>query len=324
MRRRGTSALMRVLGYNETVAALDFPPLVEALRQAFRSRNIETPSAHVYTIPAPPGPDGSLVILPAWQPGRNFGVRLTTLFPGNSARHKPVRMGTYLLYDGKTGKAVALFDGPALTARRTAAASALAASYLANPDCERLLMIGTGALASHLIEAHASVRPIHNVLVWGRDPDKAARLARRLDRRSLKVAATTDLATAARGAQIICCATASQEPILKGEWLTPGVHIDLVGGRTPKMREADDETMTKARIFVDTREAAETQAGDIVIPIAAGVITSFDIAGDLFELTRGDRAGRRYHTQITLFKSVGHSLEDLAGAQVAFDNAVNG
>lgn len=315
---------MRVLGYSETVAALDFPPLVEALRQAFRKGDIETPSADLYTIPVPQEPAGSLIVLPAWQAGKHFGVKLTTVFPGNTARQKPARLGTYLLFDGKTGEAVALFDGPALTARRTAAASALAASYLARPDSERLLMIGTGNLASHLIEAHASVRPIHNVLVWGRDPEKAARLAKRLDRRHLKVAVAADLEKAVQGAHVICCATSAREPILKGAWLPEGVHIDLVGGRTPQMREADDETMTRARIFVDTREAAETQAGDIAVPLAAGVITTFDIAGDLFELTRGDRAGRRFVNQITLFKSVGHSLEDLAGAQVALDNSING
>ncbi len=315
---------MRVLGYSETIAALEFPPLVEALRQAFRGNATETPPADLFTIPVPGGKDGSLIILPAWQPGKHFGVKLTTVFPGNVALQRPARLGSYLLCDGKTGEALALFDGPALTARRTAAASALAATYLATPDCERLLMIGTGLLASHLIEAHAGVRPIHNVLIWGRDPEKAARLARRLDRRKLKVAPTTDLASAARGAQLICCATAAREPILKGEWLQPGVHVDLVGGRAPNMREADDATMTKARIFVDTRAAAETQAGDIVAPMAAGVITAHDIAGDLFELTRGDRAGRRFHNQITLFKSVGHSLEDLAGAQLAYDTAVNG
>lgn len=315
---------MRVLGYSETVAALSFPPLVEALRQAFRKGGIETPPADVYTIPVPHGQDGTLIILPAWQAGMHFGIKLTTVFPGNAERHKPARQGSYLLCDGKTGEPVALFDGPALTARRTAAASALAASYLARADSERLLMIGTGALAAHLIEAHASIRPIHNVLVWGRDPEKAARLARRLDRRQLKVAPAADLEKAVRGAHVICCATSSHEPLLKGAWLPDGVHVDLVGGRTPRMREADDETMTRARIFVDTREAAETQAGDIVAPLAAGVITSFDIAGDLFELTRGDRAGRRFNNQITVFKSVGHSLEDLAGAQVALDNAVSG
>jgi alanine dehydrogenase len=315
---------MRVLGYSETIAALDFPPLVEALRQAFRKGGIETPPADVYTIPVPQEPAGSLIVLPAWQSGKHIGVRLTTFFPGNTTRQKPARLGSYLLCDGKTGETLALFDGPALTARRTAGASALAASYLARPDSERLLMIGTGNLAAHLVEAHASVRPIHNVLVWGRDRDKAARLAKRLDRRHLKVAVAADLEQAVRGAHVICCATASQEPILKGAWLPEGVHIDLVGGRTPRMREADDETITRARIFVDAHEAAESQAGDIAIPLASGIITSFDIAGDLFELTRGDRAGRRFVNQITLFKSVGHSLEDLAGAQLALDTSING
>jgi ornithine cyclodeaminase len=315
---------MRVLGYDETIAALEFPPLVEALRQAFRKGGVETPAAELHRIPVPNEPAGSLILLAAAQPGKQFGVKLVTAFPGNAARNKPVRMGSYLLCDGMTGEHLALFDGPALTARRTAAASALAASYLARADSERMLMIGTGALASHMVAAHASVRPIHNVLVWGRDPDKATRLAKRLDRRNLKVEATADLEKAVRGAHVICCATSSHEPILKGAWLPEGVHIDLVGGRSPQMREADDEVMTKARIFVDTREAAESQAGDIVAPMESGVITSFDIAGDLFELTRGDRAGRRFNTQITLFKSVGHSLEDLAGAQVALDNVLNG
>ncbi len=315
---------MRVLGYSETVAALEFPHFVEALRQAFRSGTIVTPPAEIHTIAVPGGSNGSLILLPAWQLGRHIGVKLTTVFPGNAAQHKPARMGVYLLCDGTTGEMLAQFDGPALTARRTAAASALAATYLARPDSERLLMIGTGALASHLIEAHASVRPIHNVAIWGRDRDKAARLAHRLDRRTLKVAPAADLEKAVRGAHVICCATTSQTPILKGEWLPPGVHIDLVGGRTPQMREADDETMRKSRIFVDARDIAETQAGDLVEPLASGVITSFDIAGDLFELSRGSRAGRRFTNQITLFKSVGHSLEDLAGAQVALDMTVNG
>jgi ornithine cyclodeaminase/alanine dehydrogenase-like protein (mu-crystallin family) len=315
---------MRVLGYDETVAALEFPPLVEALRQAFRKTDFETPSADLHALAVPGEPTASLIVLPAWLPGKNFGVRLTTNFPGNAARHKPVRSGGYILGDGRTGEILAMFDGPALTLRRTAAASALAATYLARAESERMLMIGTGALASHLIAAHASVRPIHNVLVWGRDRDKAARLAQRMTRRNLKVEAAADLEKAVHGADIICCATSAREPILKGAWLPEGVHIDLVGGRTPQMREADDEVMTRSRIFVDVREAAEQQAGDIVQPLASGVLTSFDITGDLFELTRGARGGRRFHNQITLFKSVGHALEDLTAAQVALDNSING
>ncbi|HEY1505674.1 MAG TPA: ornithine cyclodeaminase family protein [Stellaceae bacterium] len=315
---------MRVLGYDATVAALEFPPLVEALRQAFRKTDFASPPADLHTLAVPGEPTASLIVLPAWLPGKNFGVRLTTNFPGNAGRGQHVRGGCYVLGDGTTGEILAMVDGPALTVRRTAAASALAATYLARAESERMLMIGTGALAAHLIAAHASVRPIHNVLVWGRDHSKAARLAQRMTRRNLKVAPAEDLEKAVRGADIVCCATSARAPILKGAWLPEGVHVDLVGGRTPQMREADDEVMMRARIFVDVREAAEQQAGDIVQPLASGVITSFDITGDLFELTRGDRAGRRFHNQITLFKSVGHALEDLTGAQVALDNSVNG
>jgi ornithine cyclodeaminase len=230
-------------------------------------------------------------------------------------------MGVYVLLDGETGEPIAFIDGPALTLRRTAAASALAAKYLARTDCERLLMVGTGALAPHLVEAHASVRPIRNVLVWGRDPEKAARLAHRLDRRTLKVRPTTDLEGAVRGAHVISCATLATEPLIRGHWLPLGVHLDLVGGFRPTMREADDEVVRRARVFVDTREGALAEAGDLVQPIAAGVLDRDDIAGDLFELCRGTRAGRRYHDQITLFKSVGTALEDLAAAQLALERA---
>jgi len=309
---------MRVLGSSEVVAALDFPSLIESLRQMFRS-GADAPRRHQVTIPVPGQADGTLLVMPAWQGGRYIGIKLLTVFPDNGVHDKPSIMGRYLLLDGKTGEPMAMLDAPALTARRTAAASALAASYLARPDCERLLMVGTGALALHLIEAHAAVRPIVNVLVWGRDATKAAKLAHRLDRRSLKVAATTDLANAVRGAHIICCATASQTPLIQGHWLPLGVHLDLVGGFRPDMREADDDCIRRARIFVDTRDGAIHEAGDIVQPIEAGLLREDDIAGDLFDLTRGSRAGRRYHDQITLFKSVGSALEDLAAAQLALD-----
>jgi ornithine cyclodeaminase/alanine dehydrogenase-like protein (mu-crystallin family) len=317
------SGAMRVLGPSEVTAALDFPSLVEALRRMLRSSDVVTPPCHVHTIAVPGGSDATLLVMPSWQAGRQLGIKLLTCFPDNAARNDPTRLGEYLLLDARTGKPLALFDGPALTARRTAAASALAASYLARPDCERLLMIGTGRLAPHLIEAHASVRPIRHVLVWGRDRDKAARLAQRLTRRTLVVAPTDDLQRAVNGAHVICCATASTDPILRGHWLPLGAHIDLVGSFTPQMREADDETMRRARVFVDTREGALAEAGDVVQAIAAGAIAADDIAGDLFELTRGGRAGRRFHDQITLFKSVGLALEDLAAAKLALDNVVN-
>ncbi len=311
---------MRILGPSEVVAALDFASLVESLRQMFRS-GASTPVRHHHVVPVPGDADGTLLLMPAWQAGRHVGVKIVTVFPDNAARQMPSVMGAYLLLDGKTGEPLALMDGPALTARRTAAASALAASYLARSDCERLLMVGTGALAPHLIEAHASVRPIVNVLVWGRDPQKAEKLAHRLNRRNLKVAATTDLANAVRGAHVICCATLSEAPLIEGQWLPLGAHLDLVGGFRPEMREADDDCIRRARVFVDTRDGAVAEAGDIVQPLRTGLLTPEDIAGDLFDLTGGSRAGRRYHDQITLFKSVGTALEDLAAAQLALERA---
>ena len=309
---------MRIIGASEVEAALDYPVLAERLRQTFRS-GCTVPLRHHHTIPNDGGSEATLLIMPAWQSGRHIGVKMVTVYPDNAKASLPSVMGTYMLLDGKTGQPQALIDGPSLTLRRTAAASALAARYLAREDCERLLMVGTGALAPHLILAHASVRPICNVLIWGRDPEKATRLAARLDRPDFRVAATTDLEGAARGAHVISCATLSRDPLVQGDWLQPGTHLDLVGGFTPEMRETDDAAMSKARIFVDTREGATKEAGDIVQPLESGLITEDDIAGDLFELTRGERAGRRFYDQITLFKSVGTALEDLAAAQLVVE-----
>ena len=311
---------MRILSAADVEGALDWDGLVERLRRAFR-RGAEVPVRHHHEIANPGGPEGTLLLMPAWQAGLHIGIKVVTIFPDNDARSLPSVMGTYLLLDGKSGAPIALIDGPMLTVKRTAAASALASSYLSRPDCERFLMIGTGSLAPYLIMAHASVRPICNVLIWGRSPDKAARLAKRLDRPDFRVAATDDLEAAARGAHVISCATLSKDPLVRGDWLQPGQHLDLVGAFRPDMRESDDTAIRRARVFVDTRDGALAEAGDIVQPIESGVLDPDDVAGDLFDLTRGERAGRRFYDQITLFKSVGTALEDLAAAELAAERA---
>lgn len=311
---------MRILSAADVEAALDWDSLIERLRRAFR-RGAEVPVRHHHEILAPGGEPGTLLLMPAWQAGRRIGIKLATIFPDNASRGLPSVMGTYLLLDGKTGAPLALIDGPTLTVKRTAAASALASGYLSRPDCERFLMIGTGSLAPYLVLAHAAVRPICNVLIWGRSPDKAARLAKRLDRPDFRVAATDDLEAAVRGADIVSCATLSEQPLVRGEWLQPGQHLDLVGAFRPDMRECDDAAIRRARVFVDTREGALAEAGDIVQPIASGALDPGDVAGDLFDLTRGERAGRRFYDQITLFKSVGTALEDLAAAELAAERA---
>ncbi|HEX7006577.1 MAG TPA: ornithine cyclodeaminase family protein, partial [Alphaproteobacteria bacterium] len=167
---------MRVVGPEEVHRSLDDPSLIDALAAMFRD-GCETPVRHHHRIAVPGGADGTLLLMPAWQTGGPVGVKLVTVFPDNGRRGLPAVMGAYLLLDGATGAPRALIDGPALTVRRTAAASALAARFLARADARRLLMAGTGALAPHLVRAHAAVRPIREVAIWGRSPDKAERLA---------------------------------------------------------------------------------------------------------------------------------------------------
>jgi ornithine cyclodeaminase len=307
---------MRIFDADETHALLDYRELVGALRDMFRA-GCELPVRHHHTIATDDGPDATLLLMPAWQTGQHVGVKVVTVFPGNGARNLPAVMGNYFLLDGSTGAPLALIDGQALTARRTGAASALAADYLARKDASRLLMVGTGALAPHLVRAHATVRPIREVAVWGRTPEKARRLASELDGRGLAVRHAPDLEAAVGEADIISCATMTIEPLIRGAWLRPGQHLDLVGGFTPAMREADDEAARRARVYVDTRDGALTEAGDVVQPVAGGVIAAEDVAGDLFELTRGEVAGRGAEDEITFFKSVGSALEDLAAARLA-------
>jgi ornithine cyclodeaminase len=296
---------------------LDYPSLIEALRTMFRA-GCELPARHHHSI-APAAADaspGTLLLMPAWQSGGRLGIKIVTVFPDNAARSLPSVYGTYLLLDARTGAPQAVLDGTALTLRRTAAASALAAGFLARPDAAVHLMVGTGALAPHLVAAHAALRPIRKTLIWGRDPSKSAGLAARLAAQGIAATAAENLEAAVVGADIVTCATLAREPLLRGEWLRPGTHVDLVGGYTPEMREADDASIARARVFIDT-EAALREAGDIVQPLRSGVLTRDRIAGDLFDLARGIRFGRGAPAEITLFKSVGTALEDLAAAQLA-------
>jgi alanine dehydrogenase len=302
-----------------TVESIELAPLVEQLRTVFRAGGA-VPARHHHTVPVPGAPDATLLLMPAWQVGRYLGAKIVTIFPGNSARSLPSVAGTYVLMSGHTGVPLLVIDGRMLTLRRTAAASALAAKYLARPDAHRLLMVGTGALAPHLVLAHAMVRPIREVVIWGRDADKAERLARNLNSQYFKATATRDLAAAATSADVISCATLAHEPLIEGAWLKPGQHIDLVGGFTPEMREADDLAIDRSRVYVDT-EAAMHEAGDIVQPLKSGVLMEKSVAGTLAELTQGRVPGRSFYNQITLFKSVGTALEDLATAILLFESA---
>ena len=311
---------MRVVSAEDLARIFTFPALIEALRRAFQSE-IAAPPRHHHAIERPGEPAATLLLMPAWTKGERgasfLGVKVVSLYPGNSARGLPSVMGTYLLMDGANGAPLAAIDGQALTLWRTGAASALAASYLAAKDARRLLMVGAGALAPYLIAGHANVRPIAEVLVWNHNPGRAESLAADLQGRAYSVLATTDLEAAVQSADIVSCATLASEPLVKGAWLKPGAHLDLVGAFTPKMRECDDEAVARARVFVDTRAGALHEAGDIVQPLHAGIISEPDIVGDLFDLCRSKVEGRKSPDEITLFKSVGTAIEDLAAAMLA-------
>jgi ornithine cyclodeaminase len=214
---------------------------------------------------------------------------------------------------------LAVMDGGELTARRTAAASALASSYLSRPDASTMLMVGTGRLSLNLIEAHAVVRPLSRVLIWGRDSAKAQAIAQDAAGFGVSVETVADLEEAARQADIISCATLSEQPLIHGDWLKPGAHLDLVGAFKPSMRESDDRAVSRASLFVDTYEGALSEAGDILQPLKVGVIDRDALKADLAELCSGRTAGRSSADEITLFKSVGASIEDLAGAILALE-----
>lgn len=309
---------MRIVGSAELKSVLHYRMLIERLRQAFRSGCTVPPPQH-HRVETYGRSEATLSVRPAWAVGRTIAVKLSTVFPDNADHNLPVTLGSVLLLDGKTGLPQAVIDGLSLTTRRAAAASALAATYLARPDAERLLVVGTGTLAPHLIEAYTAVLPIRDVLVWGRDPAKAGRVAAKFRRGRPRVAATEDLEGAVRGAHLIVCATSARGPVVRGAWLPDGVHIDLIGSTTPEQRETDDEAVQRSRVFVDVRDAALQEAGDIVQPIRSGALRPDDIAGDLFDLTRGERGGRRFYDQITLFKAIGTPLEDLAAAELALE-----
>jgi ornithine cyclodeaminase/alanine dehydrogenase-like protein (mu-crystallin family) len=317
---------MRIFDGAAVDAALSYPALVDILQAAFVKGAIAPPRHH-HAIALQSRPEATLLLMPAWEArepgspfvGRYLGFKSVTVYPDNAAHGRPAVLGTYLLMSAETGETLAVMDATRLTAWRTAAASALASRYLSRPDAEHLLMVGAGALAPFLVRAHASVRPIGQVKVWNRSRPAAEALAAELARAGISATVAGDLATAVAEADIVSVATLSSEPLVRGAWLKPGAHLDCVGAFKPTMRETDDEAARRARIFVDTRAGALAEAGDILQPLQAGVIGREAVLGELAELCRGTIQGRTSPEEITLFKSVGASIEDLAAAVAVYE-----
>jgi ornithine cyclodeaminase len=287
--------------------------LVEPLRRAFLSPAVSPARAH-HDLDAV-GQPRTLLLMPSWQPDGAIGVKIVTVFPGNALQGMASVNATYLLLSGQTGQPRAWIDGRALTLFRTAAVSALAADLLAPATPAVLLMVGTGALCRYLIEGHRAVRTYPSILVWGRDPQKAAAVARDLNGRGWPVRAAADLETAVRSADVISCATLAEQPLIRGVWLKSACHLDLVGSFRSNMREADDDSLRDAFIAVDTLDALQ-DCGDLISPLASGVIEKENISllNDLVAQTK--KAAR---ASKTVFKSVGVAHADLAAAEQIYE-----
>jgi len=305
--------------------ALDFKGLTETLRDAFRAGAVQ-PVRHHHTVERPDGAATTLLLMPAWtdfaaagtSDGGYVGVKIVTVTPDNNLVRKPAVMGVYLLMDGRTSEPLALIDGQRLTVWRTACASALASTYLSRGDSRRLTLIGAGALAPFLARAHGAVRPIEEIRVWNRTRGNAEKLAGALRAEGFRAEVEGDLDRAVAEADIVSAATISTVPLVKGAALRSGTHVDLVGAFSPAMRESDEDAIARASVYVDTRAGALKEAGDIVQAVAEGVLKPDEIRGDLFDLARETAKGRASADEITLFKSVGAAIEDLAAAVAVY------
>jgi len=299
--------MTRVYSADEVHRCLPWVGLADTLAHAF-IRGARVPTRHGHAL----SDTDTLLLMPAWDEELVIS-KLVTVIPGAPQTVQ----ATVLVIDRRTGRPLALMDGEALTLRRTAAASALAARALAAADAHTLLIVGAGRLAGWMARAHVALRPtLRNIMVWGRQPAAAQALAAELAREGLPVRAAAELRKAVSQASIVCCATTATEPLVRGAWLSPGTHLDLVGGFRPDMREADDDAVAMARVLVDTKAGACSEAGDLVQPLANGAITPQHVVGELAEVLRGEVIGRHHPYDVTLFKSVGTALEDLAAARL--------
>ena len=295
-------------------ALLPWGALTEALGDMFR-QGCEAPLRHAHAWQEAQA-SNTLLLMPAWQAGRYTGVKIVHVAPG----HAPAVHAAYLLSDAASGAPLALLDGGALTDRRTAAASVLAARYLARPESRRLKLLGSGKVAHALAQAYRAAFPIEDIAVWSREPSNAERLAARLRGEGHPARAVPEPDPGE--ADIVSAATLSRSPLILGDAVQPGTHVDLVGAFRADMRESDAALLKRATLVVDTRAGALAEAGDVVQALAEGAFGPEHVAAELTELCRGAHPGRREPKEVTVFKSVGWAGEDLAAAILAYEGSL--
>ena len=302
----------------------NFKDLVSLLKIGFSSSETIVPMRHHHDFPNPTvGAESTLLLMPAWNPSKEAGVKVVTVSPENGQFDLPSIQGTYIYLDAEKGTLKGILEAKSLTVKRTAAASALASSFLSRESSSSLLMIGTGALSINLIKAHASVRPIEQVYIWGRNVEKARAICNKLSNEDFSIEAIQNVEDKISEVDIISCATLSKTPLVLGKYLKPGQHIDLVGAYRKDMREADNDTVQKSSVYVDTFQGGLKESGDIVIPLQEGILSENDIKADLFQLCSNQKGERQSESEITMFKSVGHALEDLVAAKYYYNKYIN-
>ena len=308
---------MKFFGPEEVAAALPWDALIQSIEDILVDPNAVAPERTVHTLADPAGNDAALLMKPGWVVGGVIAVKVVTFFPDNGAIELPTINAGVLLFSGVNGTCLGACDGNELTTRRTAAASAVAATRLARTNASRLLVVGTGALAPMTAQAHAAVRDYETIEIWGRSTFKGIQVVEELKEAGYPASLSEDLDASVAAADVISCVTGATEPVVKGALLQPGTHVDLIGSFTPTMRETDDDVVRRASVWVDTRTDG-ILAGDIAQPLESGLLTMDDLRGDLHELVSGAAAGRRDAEEITMYKSAGIALEDVAAAKLVF------
>ncbi|MCG8311521.1 MAG: ornithine cyclodeaminase family protein [Cytophagales bacterium] len=313
---------MKFFSKTEIEKALDYPSLIEKLEDAFQ-QNYEIPQRLHYNYESGMGQDAStMLLMPAWKNEKYVGLKVISVSPYNSEKNQATIQGVYVLMNAKDGQLLALYDAKSLTNLRTAASSALASKYLSKKYAKSLFMIGTGALAPELIKAHCAVRPIEKVAVWGRNFEKARKVSDELGLNGVQVFPVKNIKDFVSKAEIISTATSSPAPLVFGNQLVRGQHLDLVGAFKPTWREADEEVIINSSVFADTRKGALKESGELLMPMGKGLFAPEDIKADLFDLCNKQHAGRSYDEEKTVFISVGYALEDLAAAELVWEKYI--
>ena len=310
---------MLMLDADTLLQAMPFSQLVDELAELHRepiglvdemlmeSKDAEDNTSHFF-------------IRTGWQPEKAVGAKVITVFPrNNKAGVWPSIQAVYILFEGTNGSPLACLDGTALTWLKTASDSALGSKLLSRPNIESMLMIGAGQMAPHLVHAHCAVRPsLRRVMIWNRTPEKAQALCTQLTGQiaNVEFSATGDLQAVTGSVDLICSAIACDEPIIQGDWLKDGTHVDLIGAYTASMREADDDCLRRGSLFVDARETTIHQIGELMIPLASGVISEDDVLADLADLCQQRHRGRSSDAEITIFKNGGGGHLDLMCARL--------